>query len=180
MNDLHADFSLAESLIQAGLLKEIDGQRIKSEAPNGAVLITCGDKDRFRQHFGGCSFVDIHPLCLNGGGVLLGQGVDPVRQAVLREDCSDALDLKHLNFVLSLSHFPCGKCGKLGIGLREAVLRTLEGKAYLKEHISKERLRGVLPLISIDWRSANIGQEDGVKLYALRLQDTERIATFDS
>jgi len=175
----HADFVLAEELIQAGLLQEIKGDRLKEKAPGGAVLITCGDRDRFKHHFTGCNgFVDVHPVCLNGGGVLLGNDVDAVRQSVITEECDEAFTVKNLSFILSLSHFPCGKCTKLGLSFRETVLKTLEGKVHLKSHISRERLKGVLPLVSIDWRSAHIRQEHGVKLYALRLQDMQAIAHF--
>ena len=177
--DNHADFVLAEALIQAGLLREIRGDHLKEKAPNGAVLITCGDRDRFKAHFTGCNgFVDVHPICLNGGGVLLGTDVDVIRQRIIVEDCVEAFAVKGLSFVLSLSHFPCGKCAKLGIGFQDIVLKTLEGKVHLKNHIPKSSLTGVLPLVSIDWRSAHIKQEHGVKLYALSRHDAEAIAGF--
>lgn len=177
--DIHADFVLAEELIKAGLLQEIRGDRLKERAPTGAILITCGDRDRFKHHFTGCNgFVDVHPLCLNGGGVLLSDGVDADRQRVLTQDTEEACIIKGLHFALSLSHFPCGKCTALGIGFREAVLRTLEGKVHLKKYVPRTMLKGVLPLMSIDWRSAHIKQEHGVKLYALRLQDYVAIADF--
>ncbi|MBP9728258.1 MAG: hypothetical protein KBD27_02670 [Candidatus Moranbacteria bacterium] len=179
MIENHDDFVLAEALIQAGLLQEIRGDQLKEKAPNGAVLITCGDRDRFKAHFTGCNgFVDVHPICLNGGGVLLGKDIDVVRQRVIVEDCVEAFAVKSLSFVLTLSHFPCGKCTKLGIGLREIALKTLEGKIHLKQHIPKDSLKGVLPLISIDWRNAHIKQEHGVKLYAMRRQDATAIAGF--
>ncbi len=179
MSEIHSDFVLAESLIQAGYLQEIRGDQLREKAPNGAVLITCGDRDRFKAHFTGCNgFVDVHPICLNGGGVLLGRDVDATRQRIIVEDCVEAFTVKNLSFVLTLSHFPCGKCAKLGIGLREIALKTLEGKTYLKQHIPKDRLNGVLPLVSIDWRSAHIKQEHGVKLYAMSRQDAPAIAGF--
>ncbi len=179
MEHLYPEFVLAEGLIQAGLLQEIDAPRIKECAPNGAVLISCGDRDRFKHHFVGCnSFTDVHPICLNGGGVLLGDHVDPVRRRVLLEECDEAFTVKDLSFILDLSHFPCGKCTKIGLGFRDMVLRTLEGKAFLKRSIPASRLKGVLPLISIDWRSAHIKQEHGVKLYAAHLQNMEAIASF--
>lgn len=175
----HADFILAEALIQAGLLQEIRGDRLREKAPDGAVLITCGDRDRFKAHFTGCNgFVNVHPICLNGGGVLLGTDVDVVRQRIIIEDCVEAFAVKGLSFILSLAHFPCGKCAKLGISFQDIVLKTLEGKAHLKKHIPRDSLTGVLPLVSIDWRSAHIKQEHGVKLYALRLQDAKAIAGF--
>ena len=179
MTENHNDFVLAETLIQAGLLQEIRGDQLKEKAPNGAVLITCGDRDRFKAHFTGCNgFIDVHPICLNGGGVLLGKDVDIVRQRIIVEDCVEAFTVKGLSFVLSLSHFPCGKCAKLGIGLRDIALKTLEGKTHLKQHIPKDSLTGVLPLMSIDWRNAHIKQEHGVKLYAMRRQDAATIAGF--
>lgn len=179
MEHLYPEFALAEGLIQAGLLAEIDAPHIKQRAPNGAVLISCGDRDRFKHHFVGCNnFTDVHPVCLNGGGVLLGDHVDPVRRRVILEDCVEAFAVKDLSFILDLSHFPCGKCAKLGLGFRDTVLRTLEGKAFLKRSIPQSRLNGVLPLISIDWRNAHIKQEHGVKLYAAHLQDMEAIASF--
>lgn len=180
MEHLYPEFMLAEGLIQAGLLKEIDGPHIKREAPNGAVLISCGDRDRFKHHFTGCNgIVDVHPICLNGGGVLLGDDVDIIRRSVLLEDCIEAFDVKGLSFVLDLAHFPCGKCAKLGFGFRDTVLRTLEGKAYLKRSIPSSKLKGVLPLVSIDWRGAHIRQEHGVKLYAASLKDMAAIASFE-
>lgn len=179
MEQLYPEFALAESLIQAGLLAEIDAPHIKSRAPNGAVLISCGDRDRFKHHFVGCNnFTDVHTVCLNGGGVLLGDHVDPVRRRVILEECVEAFVVKDLSFILDLSHFPCGKCAKLGIGFRDTVLRTLEGKAFLKRSIPSSRLKGVLPLISIDWRNAHIRQEHGVKLYAAHHQDMAAIASF--
>lgn len=178
MEHLYPEFMLAEGLIQAGLLREIDATRIKERAPNGAVLISCGDRDRFKQHFTGCNgIVDVHPVCLNGGGVLLGNDVDAVRQNVILEECAEAFEVKGLSFILDLSHFPCGKCAKLGFGFRETVLRTLEGKAFLKKNIPL-KFDGVLPLISIDWRNAHIKQEHGVKLYAAHLQNMGAIASF--
>ncbi|MBP9698299.1 MAG: hypothetical protein KBD65_03865 [Candidatus Moranbacteria bacterium] len=179
MNDLHAEFMLAEELIQAGLIQEIDSDRLKQRAPDGAVLISCGDRDRFRQHFDGCSgIVSVHPLCLNGGGILLAPGVCPTRQQVLVEDCAESMHIKGMRFVFSLSHFPCGKCSKFAFGFRDTALKTLAGKVHLKESIPRGQLDGVLPLISIDWRSAHIKQEHGVKLYAMRLQDAAAIASF--
>lgn len=180
MEHLYPEFMLAEGLIQAGLLQEIDASRIKERAPNGAVLIACGDRDRFSQHFTGCSgLTAVHPICLNGGGVLLGDHVDVLRRRVLLDECVEAFDVKGLSFILDLSHFPCGKCAKLGYGFRDTVLRTLEGKAFLKRCIPTNRLKGVLLLISIDWRSAHIKQEHGVKLYAAHLQNMEAIASFE-
>lgn len=180
MEHLYPEFMLAEGLIQAGLLQEIDAPRIKERAPNGAVLIACGDRDRFSQHFTGCSgLTAVHPVCLNGGGVLLGDHVDIVRRRVLLDECVEAFAVKGLSFILDLSHFPCGKCAKLGYGFRDTVLRTLEGKAFLKRCIPADRLKGVLPLISIDWRNAHIKQEHGVKLYAAHLQNMEAIASFE-
>lgn len=179
MNDLHAEFMLAEELIQAGLIQEIDSVRLKQRAPSGAVLITCGDRDRFRQHFDGCSgIVGVHPLCLNGGGILLAPGICATRQQVLLEDCIESMEIKQMNFVFNLGHFPCAKCSKFAFGFRDTVLKTLAGKEFLKNSIPREQLDGVLPLISIDWRSAHIKQEHGVKLYALRLQDAKAIAHF--
>lgn len=175
---LYPEFMLAEGLIQASLLREINAEHIRQRAPNGAVLISCGDRDRFKQHFTGCNgLTDVHPICLNGGGVLLGNDVDALRQNVVLEDCIEAFAVKGLSFILDLSHFPCAKCVRLGFGFREMVLRTLEGKAFLKENIPIG-LDGVLPLISIDWRNAHIKQEHGVKLYAARLQDMRAIASF--
>lgn len=180
MEHLYPEFMLAEGLIQAGLLQEIDAPRIRERAPQGAVLIACGDRDRFSQHFTGCSgLTAVHPVCLNGGGVLLGDHVDVLRRRVLLDECVEAFDVKGLSFVLDLSHFPCGKCTKLGLGFRDTVLRTLEGKAFLKRSIPASRLKGVLPLISIDWRNAHIKQEHGVKLYAAHLQNMEAIASFE-
>lgn len=180
MERLYPEFMLAEGLIQAGLLQEINASRIKERAPNGAVLIACGDRDRFKHHFVGCTgFTDVHPICLNGGGILLGDHVDILRRRVLLEECVEAFMVKDLSFILDLSHFPCGKCAKLGYGFRDTVLRTLEGKAFLKRSIPGDRLKGVLPLISIDWRNAHIKQEHGVKLYAVHLQNLEAIASFN-
>lgn len=179
MDHLHDEFVLAEGLIQAGLLQEIRGDHLKTVAPNGAVLISCGDRDRFKHHFTGCNgFVDVHPVCLNGGGVLLGDDVDILRRKIITEDCAEAFAVKGLRFILSSSHFPCGKCAKLNIGFREIALKTLEGKVHLKKNIPKDQLDGVLPLMCIDWRSAHIKQEHGVKLYAIRLQDAQAIASF--
>jgi hypothetical protein len=179
MEHLYPEFVLAEGLIQAGLLQEIDAPRIKERAPKGAVLIACGDRDRFSQHFTGCSgLTAVHPICLNGGGVLLGDHVDPVRRRILLEECVEAFAVKDLGFILDLSHFPCGKCAKLGLGFRDTVVRTLEGKAFLKRSIPADRLKGVLPLISIDWRNAHIKREHGVKLYAAHLWNMEAIASF--
>lgn len=145
MEHLYPEFMLAEGLIQAGLLREIDAAHIKERAPNGAVLICCGDRDRFKQHFTGCNGItDVHPICLNGGGILLGNNVDPIRRDVILEDCIEAFAVKHLSFILDLSHFPCAKCAKRTFGFRDTVLRTLEGKAFLKETIL-EGLDGVLP-----------------------------------
>ena len=174
-----ADFDLAHALIQEGLLREIDSAHLKQRAPDGAVLIACGDRDRFRQHFVGCSgIIDVHPLCLNGGGILLADGVCAVRQRVLLEDCEESLELKKMRFVFDLGHFPCGKCTKFAFGFRDLVLKTLDGKKVLKAYIPTGKLDGVLPFISIDWREAHIQQEQGVKLYAVRLQDKHAIASF--
>lgn len=180
MDNFHAGFVLAEAMIQAGLLQEIRAPRLKERAPNGAVFITCGDRDRFSHHYAVCSgLVDAHPVCLNGGGVLLGNDVDDVRKQTILEETLEAFAIKGLRFVLDHSHFPCGKCtAKYGFGLRETLLKTLEGKAFLKEAIPKEKLDGILPLIGIDWRVAHIKREHGVKLYALRLQDMPAIANF--
>ena len=177
---LQADFVLAEAMIKAGLLQEIRAPRIRERAPNGAVLFACGDRDRFGQHYSFCSdMVNAHPVCLNGGGVLLGNDVDAVRKQVALEEILDAFAIKGLRFVLDLSHFPCGKCTAVyGFGFRETLMKTLEGKAFLKSAIPSESLDGILPLIGIDWRVAHIKQEHGVKLYALRLQDMDAIAGF--
>lgn len=180
VDKLRADFVLAEAMIKAGLLQEIRPPRIRERAPNGAVLFACGDRDRFGHHYSFCSdMVNAHPVCLNGGGVLLGDDVDALRKQVALEEILGAFDIKGLRFVLDLSHFPCGKCTQVyGFGFRETLVKTLQGKAFLKEAIPKEKLDGILPLIGIDWRVAHIKQEHGVKLYALRLQDMDAIAGF--
>lgn len=174
------DFTLAQELIEAKLLQPIDADHLRKErASAGAILISCGDKDRFKQHFGGCSGItDVHSICLNGGGVLLAEGIDPLRQQILLEECRESLELKGLRFIFDLAHFPCGKCAKLGIDLRHTILNTLQGKNILKKSISPALLHGVLPLISIDWREASSGRERGVMLYGVKRQDAGTIAKF--
>ncbi len=102
------DFRLAQSLIDAGLLTELEPERIRKIAPTGAVLITCGDRDRFTGHLSGCQrIIPVHILSLNGGALLLGDGIDEKRKRILLEDCIEAMFLKKLCFIFSLSHYPC-------------------------------------------------------------------------
>lgn len=177
------DFTLAMNLIQAGLLTELEPKRIQRIAPTGAVLITCGDRDRFTGHLSGCQrIIPVHILSLNGGALLLGSEIDEVRQQVLLEDCIEAMRLKELCFVFNLSHFPCGKATALGIGLRENILANLQGKEKLRRALNQAELpskTGVLPIISIDWRSApGDMQDDTIKLYGTGLRYRDRISSF--
>lgn len=147
------------------------------------MLITCGDRDRFTGHLSGCQrIIPVHILSLNGGALLLGDGIDEKRKRILLEDCIEAMFLKKLCFIFSLSHYPCGKSAVLGIGLRENILANLEGKRALREKISQSNLpskTGVLPIISIDWRSAPGDlQNDTIKLYATGLRHQNAIAHF--
>lgn len=172
-------FRLAKELIAAHMLEEIQPEGIRKKAPSGAVLIGCGDRDRFSGFFVGCTaIIPIHPIALNGGGLLLGDDIDETRRQIILEDCTDALRMKQMNFVFILSHFPCGKATALGIGLRDTILKTLEGKRFLKKHLHGV-VHGVLPLISIDWRGAGIEGEDGIKIYATHLHKADTIASFD-
>ena len=175
------DFLLAQSLINAGLLTELEPDRIRNIAPTGAVLITCGDRDRFTGHLSGCQrIIPVHILSLNGGALLLGDGIDERRKQIILEDCVEAMHLKNLCFVFNLSHHPCGKSTALGIDLRKNILANLEGKKALREKLSQAKLpskTGVLPIISIDWRSAPGDlQSDTIRLYAtgLRHRDGHR------
>ena len=177
------DFILAQSLINADLLTELEPERIRKIAPAGAILITCGDRDRFTGHLSGCqSIIPVHILSLNGGALLLGDGIDDVRKQVLFEDCVEAMRLKGICFVFNLSHFLCGKATELGIGLRENILANLQGKKALRRQLFQANLpskTGVLPIISIDWRSAPGDlQNDTIKLYATGLRHQNAIAHF--
>lgn len=173
-----SDFVLAKALIEDDILEELRPDWIQQKAPSGAVLITCGDRDRFNGFFHGCtSIVPVHPIVLNGGGILLGEGVDETRQAIILEDCQAALDMKTMDFVFTLSHFPCGKAGTLHLGLQDIIKKTLQGKKYLKKHLG-QKIRGVLPIISIDWRDASIENEDGIKLYAAHISKAALIAAY--
>lgn len=171
-------FELAKGLISEKVLEELKPEWVRSEAPNGAVLISCGDRDRFDGFFSGCaSIIQVHPIVLNGGGLLLADGIDEDRRRIILEDCQAAFEMKKMDFVFLLSHFPCGKAGSLHIGLRETILKTLEGKKILKKHLGT-KVRKVLPIIGIDWRQAGIDGEDGVKLYAAHISKANVIASF--
>ena len=177
------DFLLAQELINAGLLTEINAAEIQASAPEGAVLITCGDRDRVTGLLSGCQrIIPVHVLSLNGGALLLSDGIDATRQQVLLEECVEAMFLKNLRFVFNLSHFPCGKGEALGIDLRNNILANLNGKSLLKKVFRQyefPKKPKVLPIISIDWRSApgNM-QADVIKLYATSLAHWHAIANF--
>jgi hypothetical protein len=177
-SELEAGFNLAVGLINAGLFGEIDDGRLAEIAPKGSVMVSCGDRDRFRHYFERVrSVVELHPITLNGGAILLGPGIDQRRQDVVIEDISDALALKGMSTVVLSSHFPCGKAGLLGLGLKDIVLKTLEGKRSLKAQFPDIR---VLPLISIDWRPSSKERDDRtfIETFTIHLRDMERIRSF--
>lgn len=173
-----ADFLFAQQLIQAGILEELSPERIRHLAPKGAVLITCGDRDRVTGHLTGCQkIVPIHIIALNGGAILLGEGIDEKRRQIIVEECRDAMHLKELHFIFSLSHFPCGKGDLLGMSLKQNILANLQGKNVLKE-IFGSGVR-ILPIISIDWREAGLADEDGVRLYGTKRNKIHAITHFN-
>lgn len=173
-----AGFLLARQLIDAGILVELSPERIRHVAPKGAVLITCGDRDRVTGHLSGCQkIVPIHVIALNGGSLLLGKGIDETRQRTIMEDCRDALTMKDIHFVFNLSHFPCGKGDALSMGLQANILANLQGKNVLKEFLGKDV--GVLTIISIDWREAGIPGVGGVHLYGTGRNKIHAITHFD-
>lgn len=174
---LKEGFLLAANLINAGVLEVVDDARLKEIAPKGSVFISCGDRDRFHAYFRKMqSVVPMHPITLNGGGILLGTGVDETRRVVITEDTRDAFDLKGIGTVVLSSHFPCGKAGLLDFGLREILLKTLEGKAFLKKTFPTCR---VLPLMSIDWRPVNGEVDDTfIETFTFHLHDLEHIRDF--
>lgn len=177
------DFLLAQALIAAELLTEINAAEIQRMAPEGAVLITCGDRDRITGLLSGCQrIIPVHILSLNGGALLLSDGIDDRRQHILLEDCVEALLLKELKLIFNLSHFPCGKGEALGIDFRNNILANLNGKRLLKETFGRyelpQKIR-VLSIISIDWRSApEEMRADVIKLYATSLSHRTSIANF--
>lgn len=173
-----AGFLLARQLIEAGILDELSPDRIRHLAPKGAILITCGDRDRVTGHLSGCQkIVPIHLIALNGGAILLGEGINPERKQIILEECRDGMKLKDIHFILSLSHFPCGKGDELGMSLQKNILANLEGKDALKTFFG--RGVGVLTVISIDWREAGFSGLDGVHLYGTGRNKAHAIKNFD-
>jgi len=176
-----AGFLLAQQLIQAGILEELSPEKIRHLAPQGAILITCGDRDRITGHLSGCQrIVDIHLIALNGGAILLGEGVDEKRKHTIIEECHDAMYLKEIHFIFSLSHFPCGKGDLLGMSLQQNILANLQGKDVLKASFLSIGIKvRVLPIVSIDWRESGLANEDGVRLYGTKRNKVHAIKHFD-
>ena len=67
---------------EVGALVEIQNHRIDS--PKGTIFVGCSDGDQFKDvythHCKVCELDRHHPLCLNGGGLLLSK-YSPVRGA---------------------------------------------------------------------------------------------------
>lgn len=178
----HHDFNLADNLIAHNLLEEIRPEWIRKEAPHGVVLISCGDRDRYTGYLTGCtSIVPVHPIMLDGGGILLGNDVDDIQRHVILENCKHAFRKKKLDFVFTLSHFPCGMAEDLGFDLKATILKTIEGKAFLKKRLGTiaPNVR-VLPIISIDWNDIGDERSDrDVKIYAVHRCNAHAIASFE-
>lgn len=176
----HHDFDLADSLISHSLLQEINPDWIRKEAPTGAVLISCGDRDRHTGYLSGCnSIVPVHPIMLDGGGILLGNDVDDIDRYTILKHCRHALSKKEMVFVFTLSHFPCAMAKDLGFDFKTTILKTIEGKTFLKHRLQKS-VKGVLPIISIDWNDLNDDRSSrGVKLYAVHRCNAHAIASFE-
>lgn len=176
----HSDFDFADDLIGHGLLQEIKPEWIREKAPHGVVLISCGDRDRHTGYLSGCSsIVPVHSIMLDGGGILLGNDVDDIDRYTILKHCKHALDRKKINFVFTLSHFPCGMAEDLGFDLRATILKTIEGKAFLKRRLGS-LVNGVLPIISIDWNDlTDERNERNVKLYAVHRCNAHAIASFE-
>lgn len=177
MDSNQVDLRMAEQMINAGLLTEINAEKIRTIAPGGAILITCGDRDRVTGHFTGCQdIVPIHLIALNGGALLLSDGIDADAQQVVLENCVEAIQLKNINFIFCLSHFPCGKGELLGMGLRENILANLRAKDFLKRRFGSTV--GVLSMVGIDWREAGLPDKDGICLYSTGRDKQDAIIAF--
>ncbi len=178
-SDLEMGFNLAVRLIDAGIFEEIDNERLKEISPRGSALVACGDRDRFSHYFNTLrEAIDVHPITLNGGSILLGTDIDHERKRIVTEDISDALGLKSMDTVVLSSHFPCGKAGLLGFGLKEILIKTLEGKEHLKRFFPNVR---IVPLISIDWRPSSLDRKDAtfIETFAFHLHHKETIRSFE-
>ncbi len=177
MTSHHVDLRLAEQMITAGLLMEIRAEKIRAIAPEGAILITCGDRDRVTGHFTGCQdIVPIHLIALNGGALLLSDGVDAPAQQIIIRSCEEAMEIKGIRFIFCLSHFPCGKGELLGMGLRENILANLRAKDFLKRRFGSAV--GVLSMVGVDWREAGLPDKDGICLYSTGRDKQDAIIAF--
>ncbi len=172
------DLQLAAGMIRADLLTEIRPEKIRELAPEGAILITCGDRDRVTGHFTGCqNIVPIHLISLNGGALLLSEGVDALSQQVITTNCREAMSLKGIRFIFCLSHFPCGKGDILDMNLKENILANLRAKNFLKNEFGSTV--GVLSIVGIDWREAGLPGRDGVCLYSTGRDKQHAIKNFE-
>lgn len=177
MHKHHNDLRLAEKMIHADLLTEIRPEKIRELAPEGAILITCGDRDRVTGHFTGCqSIVPIHLIALNGGGLRLADGIDQSAKNLITGECIDAMSLKGIRFIFCLSHYPCGKGDILGMDLKTNIIANLQAKDYLKRTFGSAV--GVLSMVGIDWREAGLPDRDGVCLYSTGRDKTNAIRGF--
>lgn len=142
-------------LRKRGCLQEIKPGRLRDLAKEGMILVTCSDghysRDIF-QHLG--EYADrIHMLGLNGGAINLSP-LNPHYQKdglVLINNIQEAWELGKGRVIVLLSHFNCGRAGKLGYSVQRVITDTLLGDDNLVQSMGVDK-NVVLPLLHVDWQ----------------------------
>ena len=165
------DYQFIRRLRENKLLQDLLPQELNLK--NGAVVIVCADCDQ-RQDINEILALmclehgerdRVHPLRLNGGGLLV-SSTSPLVQD-LREDrvllkhARAALEMKSMQTVLIIGHFPCGAANSIGMSAPLALELLRRGKKELARAIPEAK---VAILVHTDYGDLKPG---GKKMYHL-------------
>lgn len=155
---------------RAGLLQDVDGDRLKPR--RGVVAVICGDGDQSHDIFKYlgdiCQFYGerrVHPVALNGGPLLIAKNLPLSANLpdgdVLMRHALDGADIKQIDVIIVKGHAPCGAAGKHKADDPEQVVAgILEARQALRaetERRDPDAARGIriAPCIQISWGEEN-------------------------
>lgn len=156
---------------RAGLLKDVDGNRLRPR--RGVVAAFCGDGDQSHDvltYLGDicASFGErrVHAVALNGGPLLIAKSLPlslglPDGEVLMRHTL-DGADLKQIDVIVSKGHAPCGAAAKYKADDPEQVIAgILEAKRELRAETERRDPEAapsvrIIPCIQISWGEENL------------------------
>lgn len=151
------DIKILQNWRKSKAIVEVDKTKLQKAAPNGVILVMCGDGDR------SVETIDylktqlpkhrFHLHALNGGPLRFNPEVPiPTEIRVDRQMAVDLLNsrsMKEIPTLILMAHWPCGLAGKLSLGIRDAIWHTID----LGDLVSKlgwDRTK-IIPMLHVDY-----------------------------